>query len=117
MIDLLRLFVGEVAAASASLTHFTEGPGPDGQPAEPANDAAVLALRFANGAQGMLQLSAVAHMGDAVQRRQFVLHGEDGTLEADQPLTPSFYHGWKAQQVLQAALDSHEQGRWVSIEE
>ncbi len=176
-IDLLRLFVGEIAAASGSLTHFAVGPGPDGQPAEPANDAAVLALRFANGAQGTLQLSAVAHVGDAVQRQQFVLHGEDGTLEldsdlnsaeirgarrgearlqplpipadllgsvdqskpfiaqfverltiepigdrlfidailADRLLAPSFYDGWKAQQVIQAALDSHDQERWVTI--
>lgn len=178
-IDLLRLFVGEVAAASANLMHFSVGPAPDGQPIEPANDAAMLALRFANGAQGTLQLSAVAHVGDAVQRQQFVLHGEDGTLEldsdflngaavrgarrgeprlqplpipedllgtvdpgkpfiyqmverltvepvgdrlfidailADQPLAPSFYDGWKAQQVIQAALDSNDQGCWVTIE-
>ncbi len=34
---------------------------------------------------------------------------------ADQPLSPSFYDGWKAQQVVQAALDSNDQGCWVTI--
>jgi predicted dehydrogenase len=179
MIDLLRLLVGDISAISAALTNFGGGPGLDGATPDLANDSAALALRFANGTQGTLQLSAVANVGDAVQRQQFVLHGEDGTLEADfdflngaairgarrgearlqplpipadllgiidlkkppivqslerltrelvgdrlfidailadQPLSPSFYDGWKAQQVIQAALESNDQGRWVTIE-
>jgi predicted dehydrogenase len=179
MIDLLRLLVGDISAVSAALTNFGGGPGPDGQLPDLANDSAALALRFASAAQGTLQISSVAQVGDAVQRQQFVMHGEDGTLEVDfdflngaairgarrgearlqplpipndlqgtvdqtkpfiyqlverltvepigdrlfidailasRPLAPSFYDGWKAQQVIQAALESNDQGRWVTIE-
>jgi predicted dehydrogenase len=33
----------------------------------------------------------------------------------DRPVVPSFYDGLKAQEVIDAALQSHEQGRWVSL--
>ena len=38
----------------------------------------------------------------------------DAILE-DRPITPSFHDGWKAQQVIDAALRSHQEGRWVEI--
>lgn len=31
------------------------------------------------------------------------------------PVTPSFYEGWKAQQVIDAAIASHESKQWVSV--
>jgi predicted dehydrogenase len=34
---------------------------------------------------------------------------------AGQKVTPSLYDGWKAQQVIDAALKSHETGCWVSV--
>ncbi|MHB8629792.1 MAG: hypothetical protein ACYDEO_26775 [Aggregatilineales bacterium] len=33
----------------------------------------------------------------------------------NQPIVPSFYDGWKAQQVIDAALTSHDSGRWVDV--
>ncbi len=33
----------------------------------------------------------------------------------NRPIVPSFYEGWKAQQVIDAAIASHETGRWVII--
>ena len=33
----------------------------------------------------------------------------------DRPVTPSFYDGLKAQQVIEAALVSHQSGKWVAI--
>ena len=33
----------------------------------------------------------------------------------DLPLSPSFYDGLKAQEVIGAAVESHETGRWVTI--
>jgi predicted dehydrogenase len=33
----------------------------------------------------------------------------------DRSVAPSFYDGWKVQQVIDAAMKSHEQGMWVSI--
>jgi predicted dehydrogenase len=33
---------------------------------------------------------------------------------SNSPVTPSFYDGYKAQQVIQAAMDSHRSGNWVA---
>lgn len=33
----------------------------------------------------------------------------------NRPVVPSFYDGWKAQQIIDAALASHETGCWVDI--
>jgi predicted dehydrogenase len=33
----------------------------------------------------------------------------------DEPAIPSLYDGWKVQQVIDAAIESHEQDRWVAI--
>jgi predicted dehydrogenase len=33
----------------------------------------------------------------------------------DKPVTPSFYEGWKAQQVIDAAMTSHESRQWISV--
>ncbi len=38
----------------------------------------------------------------------------DAILE-DKPVTPSFYEGWKAQQVIDAAITSHESKQWISV--
>lgn len=32
------------------------------------------------------------------------------------PVTPSLYDGWKAQQIVDAALQSHERGCWVNVQ-
>jgi predicted dehydrogenase len=32
-----------------------------------------------------------------------------------QPMTPSLYDGFKVQQVIDAAIASHQSGRWVSV--
>lgn len=177
MIDLAHWYVGDVAKVSACLSTFVERPGPADQPLDPANDAAMLNLQFANGAQGTIHLSAVAHVGDRGQEQCIILYGESGTLEADlsflgteirglrhgeeqfetlpvpgrlwgdvdkaapfwtqfaevftrdpvgdrlfinailedRPVTPSFYDGLKAQKVMDAAITSHESGRWVEL--
>jgi predicted dehydrogenase len=78
VIDLARGCCGEIASVSARLDNFIERPG-----AAPANDSALLSLVFASGAQGMLHLSALAHVGDRGQQQHVSLHGEAGTLEAD----------------------------------
>ena len=39
----------------------------------------------------------------------------DSILE-NHPATPTFYDGYKAQQVMEAAMDSHRSAKWVSIE-
>ena len=47
-----------------------------------ANEGALLALEFANGAHGVIQVSGLAHIGDRGQEQHVVLHGAAGTLEA-----------------------------------
>jgi predicted dehydrogenase len=37
------------------------------------------------------------------------------TILEDRTPSPSFYDGLKAQEVIGAALESHETGRWVSV--
>jgi predicted dehydrogenase len=31
------------------------------------------------------------------------------------PVEPTFYDGWKAQQVIDATFASHGQGRWITL--
>ena len=80
LIDLARRYVGDVTRVSADLTTHVERQGLDGAPLNPANDSATLLLRFANGAQGILQCSAVAHVAEHELVQQVQLHGERGTL-------------------------------------
>ena len=81
MIDLARWYCGEIARVSASLGAFVERPGSDGSAAASANDNAIVTLQFASGAQGTIQVSAVAHLADRLMEQRVALHGEDGTLE------------------------------------
>jgi predicted dehydrogenase len=181
MIDLARWYVGDIAKVSAHLATFVERSGPDDQPLDPANDAALLAIEFVNGAQGTIQVSAVAHIGDRGGEQYLTLYGEAGTLHADvlfggvesgavirgtrqdedqfqtlpipdklwgdvdrsgfvwaqvprlfvkqaigsrqfidailedKPVSPNFYDGFKAQEVVDAAIESHRSGCWVSL--
>ncbi len=83
MIDLARWYVGEISRVSARLGTHVARPGPEGQTLDPANDAAFLVVEFENGAQGVIELSAVAHTPHG-QEQYTRLYGQSGTLEADQ---------------------------------
>jgi predicted dehydrogenase len=179
MIDLARWYVGDIARVSGHLATFVKRPGPEGQVLEAANDAALLALEFENGAQGTIHVSAVTDVGEREQDCQLALYGEAGSLELDftfasaelrgvrqgpgqwqtlevpdelwrdvavaetgsfldrnfdvfrqqpvghrlfidailenRPVPSNFYDGWKAQQVIDAAIASHEQGQWIAV--
>lgn len=183
MIDLARLYVGDITKVAARVASFYERPDADGQGKVAGNDSAMLAVEFANGAQGTIQVSAALHTADTDGVQQVVLHGEDGTLEVDfafggpnagaqirgarssesqmqtltvpdeawgnvdrsgseeakmlalfttqpvgcrlfidaivedRPLSPSFYEGFKAQQIVDAALESQRGGCWVEVGE
>jgi predicted dehydrogenase len=179
-IDLARWYVGDIVKVSACLGTFVERPGFEGQNLDPANDAAHLAVEFANGAQGIIEASAVAHITRG-QEGHIRLYGQSGTLKVDesmmdmereirgarqdekelqvlsvprelwegvsnkeqpliaqvmetflkqsigdrqfidailedQPVSPNFYDGLKVQEVIDAAIKSHEQGVWVAID-
>jgi predicted dehydrogenase len=83
MIDFARWYIGEITGVNANLSTFVDRPGIDGQYVEPQNDSASLLLRFRNGASGIIQVSAVANVGDRVHEQQVVLHGSSGSLETD----------------------------------
>lgn len=85
MIDLARQYVGEIARVSAHLGTYIERPGNEGRALEAANDAALLSVAFANGAQGVIHLSAVAHLADRAMQQQIALYGEKGTGDRSLP--------------------------------
>ena len=182
MIDFARWYVGDIVKVNASLATFIDRPGVGGQPLDPANDSAILAIEFANGAHGTIQVSAVTHLGDRGNEQHLILYGEAGTLQADvlfagvesgavirgarqnddqfqmlpvpdklwgdvdrsdfasaqvpglfveqsigprlfidailedRPVSPNFYDGFKAQEVVDAALKSHRTGCQVSLQ-
>jgi predicted dehydrogenase len=178
MIDSARWYAGEITAVKAQVTNFVERRQEDGRSLSPTNDSALLSLKFQNGGQGMIHVSAVAHIGKRFIEQQILLHGEGGALELefdfgghsvfrgarkdeeeikeltipeaflqgvnwdapirsqfqqvftqhtvggrafieailnDLPISPNFYDGWQAQRVIEAALESEREGRWVSL--
>ncbi len=175
-IDLARWLVGDIHRVSARLGVAVNRLGHGGGPINPANDWAQLLVEFANGARGLIQASAVAHVADRGQQQQIRLFGEAGTLDINvnyggpepwatiqaarsseqtfqtltvpdsywgdvsrtdpfevftkqpagarlfvdailegRPVSPSFYDGYKAQQVIDAALESDRTGEAVAI--
>ena len=84
-IDLAHWFVGDIAKVGCHMSTFVERPGVDKETLEPANDAAVLTVEFANGALGTLQVSAVSHLAERRQEQYVLLCGEKGTLELSFP--------------------------------
>jgi len=177
MIDMARWLVGNITTVSAQLGVSVNRPGADGGSIDPANDSAFLLVRFAGGAHGAIQTSAVSHIADRGGQQQIKLYGETGSLETDliyrgsetralirhascqdeqfqtlevpesywggadssdplsifnknsvgtrafidailedRPIEPNFYDGFKAQQVIDAALASNERGCAVSID-
>ena len=177
-IDFARRYVGDIARVSAHLATFVTRPGPAGQVLDAANDSALLAVEFVNGAHGSIYVSAVTDVGERQSDTTIALYGEAGSVELDftlagaelrglrqgdeqwqtlevpdalwhdvervgsffeqtfalfekQPVAnrlfidcildntsidSTFYHGWKVQQVIDAAIASHEPGRWITVE-
>ena len=177
MIDMARWLVGDIASVSARLGVFVNHRELGSKILEPGNDSALLLVEFANGAHGVIQASAVAHVTERVMLIQIKLYGEAGALEleypfgpvaqpilrgarsqdehfptlmvpehylagdnpsepwtwsifksqpvgmrlfidailADQPVSPNFLDGFKNQQVIDAAMESHTSGKRVTI--
>ena len=82
MINLAHYLVGEIVRVNARLTSSLPHNGLDGKPMASACDAATLLVEFANGAQGTIDVSAVARTHDPALENSIVLHGEAGSLTA-----------------------------------
>jgi predicted dehydrogenase len=176
MIHLAHFLLGDIRRVNADLATLIEREGPDGKPYRGANDSGLLMVEYANGAQGMIHLSMVAHTADRGREQYVSLHGEKGSLELewrvwgpeaslvlrgarhdeegfqtlpipeeyldglkpgetipvfqkqlvgprlfidaicnDYMPEPNFYDGYKVQQVMDAALESHTSGQWVAV--
>lgn len=109
MIDMAIWLIGDIAQVNANLTNFIERSGLDGRPLDPSNDSALLTLKFNNGCQGVIHVSAVAHLGQRNQEFQIILHGETGTLE----LAFTFDDGY----VVRGARSSEDQIKALPIPE
>ena len=83
LIDLARLFVGDVSGVASRLGVVVQRQGADGGRLEPANDSASLLLDFVGGASGLVHASVVSHLGDRAFVQEVRLYGSDGTLEVD----------------------------------
>lgn len=80
MLDLLRWTLGEVRAVSASLAVYVQR---EDRSFQAANDAAMLLLDCAGGAQAFVHVSLATRLGEREAEQRFVAHGDAGTLEAD----------------------------------
>lgn len=83
LIDMMRWFNGDIARVSAHLANVVPRQHEDGRPVTPTNDAALLTLEFANGAQGLIHTSSLAYTGGRGLEQHIVLYGDAGSVEAD----------------------------------
>jgi predicted dehydrogenase len=110
MIDFARWYIGDIRKVSASLGTFVERNGINRKPLDPANDAAFVMLQFGNGAQAVVQASAVAHRADRGFEIRVQLQGDKGTLEVDH-----VFSGPDASVTIRGARDKDERFGRLSI--
>lgn len=82
-LHLAEWFFGDIETVTAVLSTLVQRPArdPAGSPFQPADDTAAIILGFRNGAQGMVQVSAVAYEDTPFgQVHAMDLHGSGGTL-------------------------------------
>lgn len=96
LIDLVRWIAGEITSVSSSLRAFVWHDSDDSERAIPTNDVVAMAVELANGAMGILEVSALAHVPDAGQEQYLALYGEAGTLEARFSLAGAELRGSRA---------------------
>jgi len=167
--DMSRWFAGEIVRVNARLATVVKRSGPGPEPLQAANDLASLTVEFESGAQGILQVSAVAVLGhelhvalDGTAGSLLLDYGAGGSaiqgfragdaqfqslplpaelwgaanpaepfevflkqpagprafidaILAGRPATPTFYDGWRAQCVIDAAIESDRTGCWVDV--
>jgi predicted dehydrogenase len=85
MIDFALWLGGDIHSVSADLSTSTERFASDRTRVLKGNDQATLLLRFAGGAQGVIQLSSVAELGDEPQELSIEVLGDEGFLSLSFP--------------------------------
>lgn len=110
MLDFAHWLVGDINKVSAHLRNFVAHQSINEQPLVPNNDAAQLLLEFSDQAQGLVQVSNVAHQADRLMEIVVELYGSGGSLEARQIFT-----GAEAGAVLRGARHDEETFRQLEI--
>jgi predicted dehydrogenase len=90
-IQMARQYAGEIVSVSAQLATFVPP-----TVVTPTNDTVILSVQFANGAQGVFQLSAAAHVGDRGAEQHVRLYGAEGSLEAETTVQHETVRGVRA---------------------
>ncbi|HEY5664642.1 MAG TPA: Gfo/Idh/MocA family oxidoreductase [Ilumatobacter sp.] len=98
-LDMARWLLGDVVAVTCTLTHHVaRGPRPDGRPYEQGDDGANILVEFANGAHGVIVVSAVCYEDSPFgQTHEFDVHGSEGTVYA--------VNDWNQLQQVRGARD------------
>jgi predicted dehydrogenase len=81
MIDLALWLFGDVLSVSAHLATTRERHASDGTRVLKGNDRAIVIIEFSGGAQGVLQLNAVAQLGTESQELSIEALGDEGFLD------------------------------------
>ncbi len=83
-LDMASWLVGEIVEIGATTEHMVDRDlRPDGSPYVQGEDSALITVRYANGANGILQVSSMCWEGDGFgQVHHLDAHGSDGTLHA-----------------------------------
>lgn len=92
-IQFARLYVGEIARIGADLHTFVERYDDEGRPIQAANDSAILAVEFVNGAHGTIHVSAVSHLANHFFAQRITLCGDAGTIHSEVTLAGSSLRG------------------------
>jgi predicted dehydrogenase len=83
MIDLMRWYFGEIASVSADLGTSIPRAAIAGHESGSGNDSAHLALRLANGAHGVVDVSVVSAAADTLVRQIVRIEAEKATVELE----------------------------------
>lgn len=91
MIDLAHWLVGPIVDVDASLMNFVDRSGSGEDPIDPSNDSALLSVRYHNGSHGLIEASAVTHLGERGMAWDVHLRGTRGTIQ----VTADLANGWR----------------------
>ena len=105
-VDFARFYISEIVGVNANLQTFADrNPAPSGK-LIPADDSAMLMLDFESGAQGMIHVSAVSHIGNRAWDQRILLHGEAGTIEVSSAMAGT---------IIAAARDGEKEFKTLEV--
>ncbi|MEO6012789.1 MAG: Gfo/Idh/MocA family oxidoreductase [Devosia sp.] len=90
MIDLALWLVGDIAEISADAPALINRTGFDGKSSRPVNDTAHMTLKFADGAQGTIDVTTLQRLADTNIRIVASIDGEAGSIDVEyEPIGPN----------------------------